>query len=271
MKMQKRLVCAFFSAFVLLACAVLQPSFANAALVRQSAKVLAESFSKKSAKEFAKFGGEAAVKKSLEGIAKRGGEKCAERAVFYAKSYGIRALESVEISPKYVLEALDNTPQNLRGRIFSIVEKNKSAIAAKLEREGADFLVLEAKYPAYGLKISELGGGAAKAARTLSESEVRALAKNVDALKAARAADSAQYGKFLEKLSAAPAATVALLEKNPKVLLAGTALAAFLGAKEEVMQAAESPMKFTFYGVGAVIVAFVAIKLYPFLRSKKRR
>lgn len=195
-------------------------------------------------------------------IAKTGGEKCAERALMYSKIYGLKALKTIEVSPVKIIEALERTPTKYKPNIFSIVKANGENVVKRLETEGVDFLILEAKFPNYGFKISELGKATTEIATKLdiSKKDAFCLAKNVPSLKAVKKASPFAFSGFLAKLESAPKKTIEMLEKNPKVLFSGAALTAFLGAKEEFM--ASSPLQYTLYGIGTLLVFFIGYGLY---------
>lgn len=269
MKLQK------YSKFLAAACLflfVFQPAYLNAqiSVVKTLTKELVEYAGKKSAKELAEFGGEAAVKQSFEYIVIVGGEKFAERALMYSKIYGLDALKAIKVSPAKIIEAVERTPTQYRRTIFSIVNKQPRYIAERLSKEGGDFLVLEAKYPGWGMKISELGvQSVTKSAINMPKKNVFTLAKNAEGLKAVKGADKSQFEKFVSEFKQAPRKTVELLERNPKVLFTGAALAAFISAKEEIFGAISKPMQYTLYGLGALAVLFVGYKLFPFPRKKQ--
>ncbi len=257
-------ICLFLFAF--------QPAYLSAqiSVVKTLTKELVEYAGKKSAKELAEFGGEATVKQSFEYIVKEGGEKCAERALMYSKIYGLDALKAIKVSPAKIIEAAERTPTKYRRNLFSIVNKQPRYIAERLSKEGGDFLVLEAKYPGWGMKISELGAPVTKTAIYRPKEEVFRLAKNVDGLKAVKEVDKSQFEKFVSEFKQAPRKAVELLERNPKVLFTGVALAAFISAKEEIFGTISKPMQYTLYGLGALAVLFVGYKLLTLSRGKYR-
>lgn len=149
-------------------------------------KELIKSLGSKGTKELAEFGGETVVKQSFEYIVKVGGEKCAERALMYSKIYGLDALKAIKVSPAKIIEAAERTPTKYRRNVFSIVNKQPHDIAKLLSKDGGDFLVLEAKYPNMGMKISELGAPVTKTAIDMPKEEVFRLAKNVRRIKSCK-------------------------------------------------------------------------------------
>lgn len=256
-------ICLFLFAF--------QPAYLSAqiSVVKTLTKELVEYAGKKSAKELAEFGGEATVKQSFEYIVKVGGEKCAERALMYSKIYGLDALKAIKVSPAKIIEAAERTPTKYRRNVFSIVNKQPHDIVKRLSKDGGDFLVLEAKYPGWGMKISELGvQSVTKSAINMPKKNVFTLAKNAEGLKAVKGADKSQFEKFVSEFNQAPRKTVELLERNPKVLFTGVALAAFISAKEEIFGTISKPMQYTLYGLGALAVLFVGYKLLTLSRGK---
>lgn len=262
----KRIVCSIIVIFIPIFIPV---SYAQVSTVaKKMAEVCIEYLGKKSGKELLECGGEKAVRRAFENIYKTGGEKCAERALMYSKIYGSKALKSIEVSPVKVIEALDRTPTKYKPNIFSIVRVNGENVVKRLETEGVDFLVLEAKFPNYGFKISELGKTATEITTKLDISKKDAffLAKNVPSLKAVKNESPSAFNGFLAKLESAPKQTIETLEKNPKVLFSGVALTAFLGAKEEILPVAaeivSSPIRYTLYGVGTIFILFAGCKLF---------
>lgn len=258
----RRIVC---SIVVIFTFAFIPVSHAQVSTVaKKTAEACIGYFSKKSGKELLEYGGEKAVRKAFENISKTGGEKCAERALMYSKIYGLEALKTIEVSPVKVIEALERTPTKYKPNIFSIVKANGENVVKRLETEGVDFLILEAKFPNYGFKISELGKATTEIATKLdiSQKDAFCLAKNVPSLKAVKKASPFAFSGFLAKLESAPKKTIEMLEKNPKVLFSGAALTAFLGAKEEFMALASSPLQYTLYGIGTLLVFFIGYGLY---------
>ena len=265
----KRIVC---SIIVIFTFALAPVSYAQVStVIKKPVEAFIEYIGKKSGEELLKYGGEKAVRQAFENIAKTGGEKCAERALMYSRKYGLKALKTIEVSPVKIIEALERTPTKCKPNIFSIVRINGEKVVKRLETEGTDFLILEAKFPNNGFKISELGKATTEIATKLdiSKKDAFCLAKNVQSLKAVKKASPLAFGGFLAKLESAPKKTIEMLEKNPKVLFSGAALTAFLGVKEEFMSAATTPMQYTLYGVGTVFILFAAYGLYALSKRYK--
>lgn len=271
----KKIVCSIVVIFTFAFMPVLHAQVSTVA--KKAAEACIEYIGKKSGKELLEYGGEKAVRRAFENIAKTGGEKCAERALMYSKIYGVKALKSIEMSPVKVIEALERTPTKYKPNIFSIVRVNGENVVKRLETEGVDFLILEAKFPNYGFKISELGKTTTEITTKLDISKKGAfyLAKNVPSLKAVKNESPSAFNEFLAKLESAPKKTIEMLEKNPKVLFSGVALTAFLGAKEEILPVAaeivSSPILYTLYGVGTIFILFVGCKLFLFIGNSVRK
>ncbi len=248
-------------------------------VARSSARELVAYFSKKGAtREVAKFGGEAGIGKSLDAIAKTGGKKCVEEAAKYASAHGLRALKAIELSPEKIIRALEKTPPKDRKILIHIVNSNKRLISENLTKGSEEFLVLEAKYPGLGLDIFKLGDDVCKIANTLPKSDVLRIAQRSDALLRVQKASPKQYQGFAEALKKTPSKILDTLEKHPKVLLSGTALAAYLGSRNELLNlvgdvicrlSASSPARVGGYGIAAIFCAWLAYKL--FRPSSKRR
>jgi len=230
---------------------------AQSALASPIVKALA----KRGAGELAKAGGEQGVKAAVKKISGECGEQGVKEAAEYAAKFGAKSINAISHSPKAVLSALKRCPDNLKGRLLYIAEEGGEKAARELGENG---LLIEAKFPSFGEKIASLGDDVAKAAADkFGREEISVLAKNARALDAAKRADPAAFKSFSERLSAMPSATVKLLNDNPKVLFAGTALAAFLGAKEETMNIVDKvlskPLEATAWGGGTILlIAFAA-------------
>ncbi|MBQ6533767.1 MAG: hypothetical protein IJI37_01225 [Opitutales bacterium] len=248
-------------AFAMAAACFALPSVCHAqsALVSPIVKALAG----RGAGELAKAGGEQGVKAAAKKIAAECGEQGVKEAGEYAAKFGAKSLSAISHSPKTVLPALKRCPDNLKGRLISIAEEGGGKAARELGENG---LLIEAKFPSLGKKIVSLGDDVAKtAADKLGKQEINILAKNARALDAAKRADPAAFKSFSERLSKLPADTIRLLEKNPKVLFAGTALTAFICAKEETMNIVEKvlskPLEATAWGGGTILLAWLFLKL----------
>ena len=260
-------ICLFLFAF--------QPAYSSAQIfsaAKTLSKELIKSLGSKGTKELSEFGGETVVKQSFEYIVKVGGEKCAERALMYSKIYGLDALKAIKVSPAKIIEAAERTPTKYRRNVFSIVNKQPHDIAKLLSKDGGDFLVLEAKYPNMGMKISEIGAPVANTAIDMPKEEVFRLAKNVDGLKAVKKADISQFEKFVSEFKQAPRKAVELLERNPKTMFAGAALTAFFFAKGETIRGLyniiSEPLQYSLCGLGALAVLFIGYKLLTLSREK---
>ncbi|MFI3291858.1 MAG: hypothetical protein R3Y46_08285 [Opitutales bacterium] len=246
--------------------------------LRNIGEEILEVFTKKGAKELAEIGGKEGLEQSLKVIAKEGGETAVERTLMYSKIYGSSALNAIKASPKKVTQALDSIPSEYKRNLISIVNKNPSAIANRLDNEGIDFLRLEAKFPSMGSSISKLGTETSQAAFDLSKKEAATLARYSPCLEAAKKADPSAYSKFLTELKNAPAKTVKLLNDNPNFLLAGTALTAFIASKNElfreggfVEETITKPTSLFTYCIAILAVIFLGIKFYPRKELKKEK
>ena len=190
----------------------------------------------------------------------------------YSKIYGLDALKSKKVSPAKIIEATERTPTKYRRNVFSIVNKQPHDIAKLLSKDGGDFLVLEAKYPNMGMKISELGAPVTKTAIDMPKEEVFRLAKNVDGLKAVKKADISQFEKFVSEFKQTPRKAVELLERNPKTMFTGAALTAFFFAKGETIRGLyniiSGPLQYSLCGVGALAVLFIGYKLLTLSKGK---
>ncbi len=230
---------------------------------RASSKALVEYFSKKgAAREIARLGGESGIEKSLEAIAEAGGKKCLDGAIIYAKAHGLQAVKAIEISPDKVIRALDKTPPECRRNLIHIVNSNRRLVSENLKTGSEEFLVLEAKYPGFGMRISNLGDDVCKASNTLSGEDVFRIAQKSDALLRVKKASPKQYQKLVQSFKKAPSKTLDILEKHPKVLLSGTALAAFLSLSDETKAELLHPLKIGAYCVFAIYCAYLAFKLF---------
>lgn len=263
--MQKYLSLLLVSLFL-----ALNPVHAQGVIVKNIGEEIIAIFTKKGAKELAQAGGKEGVEQSLQYIAKEGGETALERARMYSKIYGSPALNAIKTSPKKVTQALDSIPTEYKSNLITIVNKNPSAIAKRLDKEGIDFLKLEAKYPSIGNHISQLGPEASQIAFDLSKKEATLLARSAPCLEAAKKVAPDQYSGFLAALKKAPAKTIECLERNPKVLFTGAALTAFVSAKEDLLkegglveEAVTKPLSFFAYSVALLALLFLGIKFNP--------
>lgn len=271
MNMKKIFLCAWVSAFCVFGFSA--AANAQASLVSKGAKEIVKICSKKTGKELAKIGGEKAVRESLEKIAKETSEESVEKVVGYVNRHGISALKAIETSPKNVLKALDGCPEIFQKNLLSAVAKKSPAeISAVVEKAGTNALVLEAKYPSIGFKSAELGGDFVNVMNGLPKEDALIVAKNLKGLAAVNKADPRQFSsKILPALSSGAKKTVETLERNPKVLLAGTALAAWLRSKDEL----GAPVRTALYVVGGILAvfagAYLGIKLLFLYRREKSK
>ena len=252
-----------------------------ASVSKNIVKELTEYVAKKGTKELAEYGGEMGIKKSLQAIAEAGGETCAKRAVMYSKIYGVDALKAIEISPQRIIQLLDDIPTDSKAHIIAFIRKTpKDEMLGRINKEGIRFLKLEAKHPAWGRRISELGPEVTEFALALPKKEIRLLARNSEPLKAVKKIDPAQYSKAIDTLKSAPAKTLDILEKSPNLLFTGGALAAFISSKNELFGSSESPgfierqfsPAFTVInGMIIVLVIVFAMVLISFLYRKTKK
>ncbi len=254
-----------------------QLGFAQGVFIRPIFEEIIVVITKKGGKELAELGGKEGLKETLEYIAKEGGETAVKRTLMYSKIYGSSAVNAIKASPKKVTEALDSIPSEYKRNLISIVNKNPSAIAKRLDSEGIPFLKLEAKFPSMGSPISKLGSESSQVAFDLSKREAVSLARNAPCLEAAKKASPQQYAQFLESLKKAPEKTLALLEKSPKVLFTGAALIAFTSSKEElfkeggiVEESVQAPLKAFMYCLFGILLIFISLKIYPFIKRHKK-
>ena len=261
-----------FSILFLVICTILLPLHCNAqvgALVSNTTKQITKILEKKGATELAQYGGKSAIKHSLDKIAAETGEEGLKQTQKYVATWGIRALSAIEVSPKIVMSALNKCPDNLKKRLITLCKKGEPFVK-KLGDEG---LILESKYAGFGEKIAPLGNDITHIAwAELSISAVKNLSKNAQALNAVKTNHSTAFAKFVKHLKSAPCKTIEILEANPKVLFAGSALIAFTTAKEELVGKEGilvKPIATTGWIVGALFCLFLFFKLNMFFHIRE--
>lgn len=190
-------------------------------------------FGEQGAQELAEFGGKEAVTATLEKVEAEGGEAAVARASYYAKTYGVSALEVIGKSPATYIKVLDELEPVLVKPALEAVEHDPEVVTELVTKYGKGALELAAKDPGVGTEIAEkLGEDGIQTAKNLSTN---------DAIRLARYSDDianlpvGQKKEVLEAIAKAPARIFNYMEEHPKLLKTAAGVGVILAIKNNVL------------------------------------
>ena len=262
-------------------------------LAKQLVERITEKGGSKATRELVELGGEKGVHKILETASREGGEQLAERLAASATTHGSVILQGAKVSPAKFLTAFESVEPALREAALQGIRREPDLMARLVAEVGRDALLVEARHPGVGIKmLKELGADGANVAAKLSTDEAVQLSRIA---KSVGGAPATQRRELLDLVAKAPAKTMSLLEKHPKVLTTAAMLTAFLASKEQLFGSEEvivgpdgkiikvgkpgfvsgilslfhGPVSGLLYLVGATFVAWAGIKIWGTYRTTR--
>ncbi len=210
---------------------------APAGLLRKAVTEIVEGVLKKggatAARELAEFGGEQAVKEIAEQTWRAGGEAAVRRLTHYATAHGAAALRAVRTHPAQVLRALDQIPTSQVNRAIAAINHHPTTMSRLISNYGADALQVSLRHPGVGMDLAQiLGREGINTALRLQTPHVIQLSRHAHQL---AKVEPAARRTILDMISKAPANVLAFLEKHPRVLLTGAAVATLIHYREPIM------------------------------------
>lgn len=200
---------------------------------------LTKKFGPKASQELAAFGGEHAVEALLKKAASEGGEQLVTKVVKYGSEFGVQGLKVITRSPAKMIQALERLPPGKVKDALWAVERNPEAATKLIGSTGPEALSCLVKHPGVGVELLEkLGQDGIKLSRQLSTQQVGSLLKHSDDIVKL---PKATRDSVIDAIGKNTAASLAFLEKHPRVLATTAGVTAFLALWEPLLGAPGEP------------------------------
>jgi hypothetical protein len=202
-------------------------------------EAIIKKFGVKGSQELAAFGGEHAVQVLLTKASAEGGEQLVGKIMSYGSKYGVQSLKVIGRAPARMVKALDRLPPGRVQQALWAVERNPEAATRLVGSRGPEAIACLVKHPGLGVELLEkFGKDGVKLSRQLSTEQVGSLLKHGDDIVKL---PKATRDSVVDAIGKNTAASLAFLEKHPRVLLTGTGVGAFLALREDLLGPTPQP------------------------------
>ncbi|MGA2862945.1 MAG: hypothetical protein ABSF95_00490 [Verrucomicrobiota bacterium] len=200
---------------------------------RELVEALIQKGGQQGAKELMELGGETLAREALEKAAQEGGEKLAQRLATLTLEHGAALLKVAKQSPSKFVSAFDELTPAMQKAAAQAITREPDLMARLFLKVGKEALTAAAKHPGVGTQVVEvLGREGAEVLSKVTTDEAIQLSRL--APKIAKVAEPERRA-LMELIGKAPGKIMDLLEQHPHVLRNGTALAAFLASKDQLL------------------------------------